>query len=126
MSWRLEKAGQGRDKLRHLASPDVKQALLWVRDALRDILEAVVKTCWRIAGILPFEVTQRCIEDKEVMKGDVHMHKAADHLADLFGKLSTVFFQSEEEAIHVRVFDSEWLTEEGMDALDALAPVVET
>ena len=32
------------------------------------------------------------------------MQKAADHLADLFGKLSTVFFEPEEEA--VREFDS--------------------
>ena len=86
--------------------------MLWVRDALRDIPEEVVKNCWRKAGILPFEVNQRYIpekvvkncwrkagilpfkvnqwyiEDKEVMKGDVHLHKAADHLADLFGKLS--------------------------------------
>ena len=31
------------------------------------------------------------------------MQKAGDHLADLFGKLSTVFSQSEEEA--TRVFD---------------------
>ena len=52
------------------------------------------------------------------------MQKVADHLADLFRKLSTVVSQSEEEAI--RVFDSDWLTEEGMDALDAFAPVVET
>ena len=49
------------------------------------------------------------------------MQKAADHLAGLFGKLSKVFSQSEEEAICV--FDSDWLTEERMDAL---APVVET
>ena len=70
-------------------------------------------------------MNQRYIEDKEkVVKGDAHMQKAGDHLADLFGKLSTVFSQSEEEAICV--FDSDWLTEEGMDALDALAPVVET
>ena len=52
------------------------------------------------------------------------MQKVADHLADLFRKLSTVVSQSEEEAI--RVFDSDWLTEEGMDALDAFAPVMET
>ena len=104
MSWLLEKAGQGWDKLGHLAFPDVKQAMLWVRDALRDIPEEVVKNCWRKAGILRFEVNQQYIEDKEkVMKGDVHMQKAGDHLADLFGKLSTVFSQSEEEA--TRVFD---------------------
>ena len=52
MSWLLEKAGQGQDKLGHLASPDVKQAMLWAWDALRDIPEEVVKNCWRKAGIL--------------------------------------------------------------------------
>ena len=56
VSWLLEKAGQGWDKLGHLASPDVKQAMLWVRDVLRDIPEEVVKNCWRKAGILRFEV----------------------------------------------------------------------
>ena len=34
------------------------------------------------------------------------MQKAADHLADLFGKLSTVFSESEEEAVYVHEFDS--------------------
>ena len=47
--------GKRRDKLGHLASPDVKQAMLWARDALRDIPEEVVKNYWRKAGILPFE-----------------------------------------------------------------------
>ena len=41
-----------------------------------------------------------------------------------FEKLSTVFSECEEEA--VRQFDSAWLTEEGMDALDALVTVVQT
>ena len=50
-------------------------------------------------------VNQRYIEDKEkVSKDDAQMQKAADHLADLFGKLSIVFSESEEEAIHE--FDS--------------------
>ena len=125
MSWLLEKAGQGRDKLGHLASPDVKQAMLWARDALRGIPEEVVKNCWKRASILPFEVNPRYIEDKgKVMKGDVHLQKAADHLVDLFGKLSTVYSESQEEA--VRQFDSTWLTEEGDGALDVLAPLVES
>ena len=55
-------------------------------DALRDIPDEVIKNCWRI---LPFEVNQRYIEDKEkVSKGDTQVQKAADHPADLFGKLS--------------------------------------
>ena len=103
----------------------MKQAMLWARDALRDIPEEVVKNCWRKAGILPFEVNQRYIEDKEkVNKGNVHMQKAADHLADLFGKLSTAYSESQEEAVHQ--FNPTWLTEEGMDALDALAPLVDS
>ena len=69
----------------------------------------------RKAGILPFEVNQWYIEDKEVSKG--MLRKAADHLTDLFGKLNTVFSESEEA---VREFDSAWLTEEGMDALDCV------
>ena len=94
--------------------------------SLRDIPEEVVKNCWRKAGILPFEVNQRYIEDKEkVLKGDVQMQKAADHLADLFGKLSTVYSESQEEEA-VCQFNSTWLTEEGMDALDVLAPLVES
>ena len=94
--------------------------MLWARDALRDIPEEVIKNCWQNAGIHPFEVNQWYIEDKEkVSKGDAEMQKAADHLTGLFGKLSTVFSEFEEEA--VCEFDSVWLTEEGMDALDALA-----
>ena len=51
------------------------------------------------------------------------MLRAADHVADLFGKLSIVFSELEEEV--VREFDSPWmLMEEGMDALDVLTPVV--
>ena len=69
------------------------------------IPDEVIKNCWRKAGILSFEVNQRYIEDKEkVSKDDAQMQKAADHLADLFGNLSTVFFEPEEEA--VREFDS--------------------
>ena len=84
--------GKGQDKLGHIhvASPDVKQAMLWARYALRDIPEEVVKNCWRKAGILSFEVNQRYIEHKEkVSKGDAQMQSAADHLADLFGKLNS-------------------------------------
>ena len=41
-----------------------------MRDALRDIPDEVIKNCWRKAGILPLEVNQRYIEDKEkVSKG---------------------------------------------------------
>ena len=75
--------GQGQDKLGHLASPDVKQAMLWAQNTLRDIPEEVVKNCWRKAGILPFEVNQRYIEDKEkVIKGDAQMQSTADHVAE--------------------------------------------
>ena len=116
--------GVGAGQAGQLPSPDMKQAMLWVQDALRDIPDEVVKNCWQKVSILPFEVNQRYIEDKEkVSKGHAQMQKAADHLADLFGKLSIVFSELEEEA--VREFDSPWmLTEEGMDALDALTPVV--
>ena len=83
--WLLEKAGQGQDKLGQLASPDVTQAMLWAWNALRDIPEEVIKNCWRKAGILPFKVNQRYIEDQEkISKGDAEMQKAADHLVDLF------------------------------------------
>ena len=60
--------------------------MLWCGiHALRNIPDAK-------AGILPFEVNQRYIEDKDkVSKGDAQMQRAADHLAYLFGKLSTVF-----------------------------------
>ena len=80
-----------------LASPDVKQAMLYARDALRDIPDEVIKfNCWRKAGILPLELNQRYFEDKEkVSKGDAQMQNAADHLADLFGKLSTDFSEPE-------------------------------
>ena len=46
----MKKAGQGQDKT---ASPDVKQTMLWARDALRDIPDEVIKSCWRKTGILP-------------------------------------------------------------------------
>ena len=60
----------------------------------------MVKNCWQKACILPFEVNQRYIEDKEkVSKDDAQMQKAADHLADLFGNLSIVFSEPEEEAV---------------------------
>ena len=58
-------AGQGRDKLGQLASPDVKQATLWAWDALRDIHKELIKNCWRKAGILLFKVNQQYIEEKE-------------------------------------------------------------
>ena len=67
----------------------------------------MVKNCWRKAGILPFEVNQRYVKDKEkVSKGDTQVQKAGDHLADLIGKLSIVFSEPEEEA--VRELDSAW------------------
>ena len=39
----------GRTSCMHgqLASPDVKQAMLWARNALRDIADEVIKKCWR-------------------------------------------------------------------------------
>ena len=47
-------------------------------------------------------MNQRYIEDTEkVMKGDVHIQKSADHLADLFGKLSTVYCESQEEDVRL-------------------------
>ena len=57
----------------------MKQAILWVLDALRDIPNEVIKNCRRKVGILPFE---------RYSKGDAHVQKAADHFADLYGKLS--------------------------------------
>ena len=72
--------GAGAGQAGQLASPDVKQAMLRAWDALREIPN--VTNCWRKAGILPFEVNQRYIEDKEkVSKGDAQMQKAVDHLA---------------------------------------------
>ena len=37
-------AGAGQAGL--LAPPDVKQAMLWARDALKDIPDEVIKNCW--------------------------------------------------------------------------------
>ena len=56
-------AGAGQAGL--LASPDVKQAMLWAWDALKDIPDEVVKTAGKRSVSSPFEVNQRYIEDKE-------------------------------------------------------------
>ena len=46
MSWLHEEGGAGAGQAGQLASPDVKQAMLWARDALRGIPDEVIKNCW--------------------------------------------------------------------------------
>ena len=72
------KGGAGAGQAGLLASSDVKQATLWALDALRDIPDEVIKNCWQKVGILPFEVNQRYIEDKEkVSKGDAQSSRSS-------------------------------------------------
>ena len=45
VSWLYKEGGAGAGQAGQLASPDMKQAILWAQDALRCIPDEVIKNC---------------------------------------------------------------------------------